>query len=240
MADACTVVIGAPDLLPSLTERTRAGDDEVLAFSDADALRALEVISERRPRMVALERVFAATPRGAALINRIRADPALANAEIRVLSHQGDYTRVLPRPGAGAIAPAPRVTVAAAEPPPARTPAPAAAGPTGLDHKGTRRAVRQRMAAEVEAVVDGNVVTLVDLSTVGAQVVSPTILRPNQRVRVVLNDEAGSVRFNAAIAWASFEIPPKTGPRYRAGVEFIDADPSAVAAFCERHKAAGS
>src|SRR5919197_3435467 len=105
VSNACTVVIGAPDLLPSLKERTPAGDDEVLAFSDADALRALEVIAERRPRVVALERVFAATPRGAALINRIRADPALTDAEIRVLSHQGDYTRVLPRIPSGAAAP---------------------------------------------------------------------------------------------------------------------------------------
>src|SRR5438876_7186389 len=104
VADACTVVIGAPDLLPSLKQRTLAGNDESLAFSDADALRALEVISERRPRMVALERMFAATPRGAALINRIRADPALQNAEIRVLSHEGDYTRVLPRAAAAASA----------------------------------------------------------------------------------------------------------------------------------------
>ena len=233
MADACTVVIGAPDLLPSLTERTPAGDDEVIAFSDADALRALEVISERRPRMVALERVFAATPRGAALINRIRSDPALANAEIRVLSHQGDYSRVLPRPAAAAPPPSARTTTAA-QPPPAPRAAPASAA---LDWKGTRRAVRQRMAAQVEALVDGNVVTIVDLSIVGAQVVSATILRPNQRVRIVLSDEAATVRFNAAIAWASFEIPPKIGPRYRAGVEFTDADASAISAFCDRHKA---
>src|ERR687887_1495964 len=115
VSNACTVVIGAPDLLPSLKERTPAGDDEVLAFSDADALHALEVISARRPRVVALERVFAATPRGAALINRIRADPALTGAEIRVLSHQGDYTRVLPRPAAAAPASA-RTATAAAEP----------------------------------------------------------------------------------------------------------------------------
>jgi hypothetical protein len=237
MSDACTVVIGAPDLLPSLKQWTPAGNDEILAFSDADALRALEVIAERRPRMVALERVFAATPRGAALINRIRADPALANAEIRVLSHQGDYTRVLPRAGSAAAAPSTKVRAAPAAPPPAHNAVTAAAAPTALDGKGTRRAARYKMAADVEAIVDGNVVALVDLSIIGAQVVSSTILRPNQRVRVVLTDEAGTVRFNAAIAWASFEIPPKTGARYRAGVTFTDADPAAVDGFCARHKA---
>jgi hypothetical protein len=37
---------------------------------------------------VALERVFAATPRGAALINRISADPTLRQLEIRFVSHE--------------------------------------------------------------------------------------------------------------------------------------------------------
>jgi len=39
------------------------------------------------------------------------------------------------------------------------------------------------------------------------------------------------------VAWASFEIPPKSNPRYRAGIEFLDAETEAVGAFCLRHKA---
>jgi molybdopterin-binding protein len=232
VADACTIVIGAPDLLPSLKRRTPAGDDEVLAFSDADALQALQVISQRRPRMVALERYFAGTPRGAALINRIKADPALANAEIRVLSHEGDYTRVLSRDPAAASAARPNAVVA----PPTQDSVRATTAYVALDGKGTRRAARYRMAPQVEVVVDGNVATLVNLSIAGAQVVSSTILRPNQRVRMTLADDAATVRFSAAVAWAAFEIPPKTGPQYRAGLEFTDANPSSVDAFCDRHK----
>ena len=98
MADACTVVIGAADLLPALTERSGAFNGEVLAFSDHDAVLALEEIVRRRPKVVALERQFAATPRGAALINRIKADPELAASELRVVAHDSDYERVLPRP----------------------------------------------------------------------------------------------------------------------------------------------
>ncbi len=74
--------------------------------------------------------------------------------------------------------------------------------------------------------IDGNPATLLDLSIVGAMVVSPTILRPNQRVRMSLPDESRPVRFSAGVAWASFEMP-KGGPRYRAGIEFFDADPVA-------------
>ena len=34
-------------------------------------------------------------------------------------------------------------------------------------------------------------------------------------------------RVSAGVAWASFEMP-KAGPRYRAGIEFFDADATAV------------
>jgi len=43
------------------------------------------------------------------------------------------------------------------------------------------------------------------------------------------------LRFSAAVAWASFELA-KTGPRYRAGLEFFDADADAVQQFCESKK----
>ena len=43
-------------------------------------------------RIVAIERLFAGTPRGLALINRIKADPALNGCEIRVMSHGGGYS----------------------------------------------------------------------------------------------------------------------------------------------------
>ena len=66
---------------------------------------------------------------------------------------------------------------------------------------------------------------------------SVTVLKPNQRVRMTLADDSGQVRFSAEVAWASYEIPPKSGPRYRAGIAFLDADAAAVDAFCLRHKA---
>jgi hypothetical protein len=53
---------------------------------------------------------------------------------------------------------------------------------------------------------------------------------------MVLKDEGGTVEFNANVAWTSFEIQPNSSPRYRAGVEFVDADAAAVDAYCERQK----
>ena len=184
---------------------------EILTFADADALHALEAITKRRPAVVALERLFAATPRGAALIHRVKADPSLRASEIRVVSHDSDYVRVSPRPAAPPAAP--------------------------LDQRGTRRAPRVRMSPRADATIDGHQATLIDLSTVGAQVVSAGALKPNQRVQMVLADDSGLVRFSADVAWAFYEIPPKGGPRYRAGIAFLDADAAAVDAYGLRHKA---
>ena len=273
-----TVIIGASDLLPGLKERSGA-NGEVLTFSDSEALRALEAITHRRPYLVALEKLFAASPRGAALINRIKADPTQSSAEIRVLAHDSDFVRVIqkgagpppappepaaspfvapapPEPAASpfiapaaaaptAAKPAPAAVQAAAPgatipqpapaPAPASAQAPAAAAP--LDQTGTRRAPRYKIAAKVDILLDGGPSALIDLSTVGAQVMSPGALKPNQRVRIGLSDEKANLRFNGSVAWASFEIPPGSGPRYRAGIEFIGADAAGVDAFCARHKA---
>ncbi len=245
---APAVVIAASNLMPSLRERL-ADDGELLVFPDTEPIQALQAILEHKPSLIVLERLFAATPRGAALINRIKNDPQLGHAEVRVMSHSGDYSRVMvqgtPRP---APPPAP-----AAPPPPApakaavvEEPTPQAAAtavsteppPRPLDWHGTRRAPRHRIRPGVEIQLDGNPVQVVDLSQVGAQVLSGTILRPNQRVRVSVPNDDFVMRFKGAVAWAKFELPePSEPPRYRAGLEFSDADAAAVESFCLKNKA---
>jgi PilZ domain-containing protein len=216
----CTVLIAAPELMPALKARTAVDGGELLAFTDSDALRALDVITKRRPTTVALERAFAASPRGAALINRIKADPALSQSEIRVVSHDSGYARIASTradssPAIAAVADAPRDAIDA------------------LDEEGTRGTQRVTIAAGVEVLIDGNPATLIDLSSSGAQVLSATALKPNQRIRVAFADERGTVRLSATVAWASFEIPP----RYRAGVQFLGGDAGAIEAYALRHKA---
>jgi hypothetical protein len=93
------------------------------------------------------------------------------------------------------------------------------------------------MADGTEAQVDGAPAALVDLSVVGAQVIAQSPLKPNQRVRITLADDVTVVRFDAAVVWASFEIP-RGITRYRAGVEFMDGRPDAIQGFALRHKSA--
>jgi len=223
------VLIASSEYLPALKARSWDSDD-VLAFTDADALRALEVITRQRPGVVAVERLFAATSRGAALINRIKSDPALAGCEIRIVAHDSNYSRVSPRKPTDA---APAVAVAVAEAPAAPPAAPA----PNLDWKGTRRAARFKIVEGVEVMVDGNAAILIDLSIIGAQVLSPIVLKPNQRVRMSLPETPRPIRFSASVAWAAFEMPRgKTAPQYRAGVEFVDADQAAIGKFVESRK----
>ena len=232
------VVIAATNLMPALQERL-ADEGELLGFADTEPIQALQAILEHRPSLIVLERLFAATPRGAALINRIKTDPQLANAEVRVMSHTGDYTRQVAKPqrtdAPDATPAAHGTTQAAAAAAPSATVVEAA--PRPLDWHGTRRAHRYRVRQGVEIQIDGTTVSVVDLSVVGVQVLSPTILRPNQKVRISIPNDDFVMRFRGAIAWAKFELPrPTDAPRYRAGLEFSDADADALEEYCTKVK----
>ncbi|HVL69337.1 MAG TPA: PilZ domain-containing protein [Vicinamibacterales bacterium] len=219
--------------MSALQERL-AAEGELLAFPDTEPIQALQAILTHRPPLIVLERLFAATPRGAALINRIKTDPMLATCEVRVMSHTGDYMRQVARPATSPAAVEARSGTAATQP----AAVAAAEGPRPLDWHGTRRAERFRVRPGVEIQLDGNPAAVVDVSTVGAQVLSATILRPNQKVRVGIPTEDALVRCRGAIAWAKFELPKPTAPPvYRAGVEFLDADPATIDLFSVRHRA---
>lgn len=229
------VVIAATNLMPSLRERLESEGD-LLTFADTEPIQALQAILEQRPRLIVLERLFAATPRGAALINRIKTDPSLGHAEVRVMSHTGDYTRQVSKPSlvAAAVSAGPEIVIEVDE---EEEPAPPPEPQRPLDWHGTRRSPRRRVRPGVEIQVDGNPASVVDLSATGAQVISTTILRPNQKVRVSIPNDEFVMRFRGAIAWAKFELPkPSDPPRYRAGVEFTDADAAAIEEFCNRNK----
>ncbi|HXE79299.1 MAG TPA: PilZ domain-containing protein [Vicinamibacterales bacterium] len=206
------VLIGAASNLPAL--RDRFSEEEVVSFADSDVLGALEAIMIRRPAIVALERDFAGGPRGQALIQRLRADPTMRAIEIQTVSTDGERIPATP---------------------PVGPPAPDEPGP--LDSKGTRRAVRIPLREGLDALLEGHTVRLVDLSGYGAQITSTGVLRPNQRVRLSLVDERGSIRCVALVVWAAFELPrpPRTRPHYRAGLAFLDANREAVEAFADRH-----
>lgn len=215
------VLIATSDVLPRLQARLDP-NAEVQTFTDSEALEALDHIIRTKPGVIALQDDFSATSRGAALINRIKADPTLSGCEVRVLARDASRSRIAVKRGAGARAAAVAVD---------EQPKPA------LDVKGTRRAPRVRIKDGVEISVDGNPAALVDLSAVGAQVVSPTVLKPNQRVRISMGEGKSAVKCSGAVAWAAFEMPKGMPTRYRAGIDFgTSADVDGVSGFAKKHK----
>src|SRR5947207_1804396 len=147
---AAALVIAAQNLMPALRDHVKV-DGEIVTFADTEPIQALQLIMEQRPGLVVLERLFAATPRGAALINRIKSDPQLSHAEVRVMSHTGDYTRQVVKPTTSSPPPpaahaAPTATAAA--PQASGSPAATAEAPR-LDWQGTRRAPRFRVRSGI-------------------------------------------------------------------------------------------
>jgi hypothetical protein len=223
VADGIVVVIAAPERLEAMRARITA--DEVLVFPEADVLRALDAIVGRHPGRVVLERQFAGSSRGLALVNRLHADPSLQPIDVQVVAVEIERAA-----GSGSRS---------AKPPATPTPPPTTVktAPQPIDARGTRRTPRAVIAAGVHIVIDGTAVRLIDLSRLGAQVVSSGALKPGQRLRVTLVDAGGAVRCTAQVVWARFELPTtqQMGPHYRAGLEFLEANADAVEAFATRH-----
>ena len=210
------VLIGPADSLPALKKRLDAAAD-IQTFPDTDALEALDHIIRTKPGIVAMQDEFSSTSRGQALINRIKDDPTLTTSEVRILARTVSQSRVAVKRDGSAVAVE------------ERKPA--------LDQRGTRRAARTRVKEGVEVAVDGNPAALVDISPVGAQVLSPTVLKPNQRVRMVIGDAKHPVKCAGAVAWASFEMPKGQPTRYRAGIDFgQSANADGISKFALKNK----
>jgi CHASE2 domain-containing sensor protein len=215
MPESCKVYITART--PS--EAQAAGSEgEVLPYSESDPLRTLQSLVERQPDTIALDHDFAASPRGLALIERLRADPVLAGAEIVVVLADGSQYRYGPGLPATSVPKAPP-----------REPAKEGA---------MRRAPRVALREGTRMRLDFQDAVMVDLSVLGAQVLSPTPLQPGRVARATLLEDDGQVTMHGVVVWARLEMAPgQTSPCYRAGLAFTDPNPVAVLRFCGRHRA---
>jgi hypothetical protein len=75
-----TILIAPPDAIQSLQSQPDLRESQ--AFSDADSSLALRAIQDLLPPVIAIERNFAASLSGQALIKRIRTDVKLRRCEI--------------------------------------------------------------------------------------------------------------------------------------------------------------
>ena len=200
----CTLFIGSEPLLAAWNARAKSVET-VIPVAHTDLSQALEMIGSRRPEVVVIEQAVAASGSGSALMARLHNERYERGIEIRLLPAERAADLMSSEPGD--VHPLVWLSVLA-EPLPARP---------------QRRAARVRARDDEQALIDGAPVTLLDVSSNGLQVRSSLVLRPQQRVRVVLPPERGSVKMAAVVAWSTFEIGPT--PQYRAGLAFTRAIP---------------
>lgn len=188
----------------------------VALFSDCESLKALEAILTSHPKILALDRMFVATARAAALVARVKSDPTLQATDVRVLAEDESNLPVLLNSRVHGLEGA---LVRSSYP---------------LDYCGTRRAPRFRTTRDVNVAVNGKNGQLVNLSCIGAQVRASLRLRPEEPIRVALLDGHGEVRLKGVVAWCVAE-PIDGQVTYRAGLEFVDPDSMTLEAFCVRN-----
>jgi hypothetical protein len=196
----------------------------VVPFTDSDLSSALGSIATHEPRTIALDVEFASTPEGRAFIDRLQTLP-LTTSERVILSFGSDRWSLDPLSRSSE----PSITIGAA------LVTPSGLVPVPLNK---RRVPRFPIVHEVEAIVDGKKMPLVDMSTLGAQVISKPWIRPNQRLTVALPDEGNEfLTVTAHVAWSRFEASPDHpgAHYYRAGMEFTDASAQDLEAYCRRH-----
>jgi hypothetical protein len=102
-----------------------------------------------------------------------------------------------------------------------------------------RQAARVPIHEGVKVLVDGFATSLVDLSTLGAQIVSPRTLNRNHPVRITLSADEG-LSYKGRIVWTRAEQTGEDAAiRYRAGLQFTEADAAALKAFVAQYGVLG-
>ena len=95
---------------------------------------------------------------------------------------------------------------------------------------------RVHVPETLEVLVDGGPARLVDISTVGAQVLCMKPIRPNHLVRMLLPREDQAVLCHGRVVWAVYEMVP-AGGRFRAGLSFTNVNTDALEAFLNQQLA---
>jgi hypothetical protein len=138
-----------------------------------------------------------------------------------------------------------RLTTKGKAPSQATTAATATSGANGQQGSGesrkpteyspARQARRLKMQEGIEVTLDGSASSLVDMSSIGAQVLSPLALRPNRVVKMALRGDESALACKVRVMWAKFEPKGTAAAQYRVGVKFTDADVKEVDAFMAQH-----
>jgi hypothetical protein len=228
-----TVVIATTARMP-LIQAASLFAGRVIRFTDIKLPAAFESIQLNHPRLIAIEAPLAQTPQGKAFLERVD-KLGIRGSTIQLIVQTNGRWATAPygvepdgAPAMGAKSSVDHKTAGIV-----KAPASVTAPVKGAN---TRRAHRFKVLDALNAVVENKQANLVNISILGAQVVSQPVLRPNDNVKILLPDENETVRVTAHVAWSAFEQGPQgVETFYRAGMEFTDAAKEILEDYCRRH-----
>src|SRR5262245_17501748 len=194
MPSDVSVVVADPTKLAEIRENVSL-PGRLMPFAGTALASALASIQAYRPKTIAIDSIVAETPSGAAFLDQI--EPlARAGSTILVVSERdGEWTSTIHGSG-GKAGPRPRQAKPAGGSE-ARIVAPSAQAVAAVSKMPvvppsepvyTRRAPRFLVRNQLEVVVESGHANLVDMSVLGAQIVSLPVLRPKQKIKVDLTD----------------------------------------------------
>jgi len=222
-----TIVIAEPARMPAI----RAGLQvlgRAMHITSGNLASAMDSIKNFQPKLVAVDASFAQTLTGAAFIERVE-KLGIADGEIRLIARiEGAWVTTSRHPSTGVVMPSTPAVVA--------VPSIAAASAPIIAAVSTRRAPRFLVRNPFDVVVENGSASLIDISILGAQVVSGPALRPNQKIKIALPDTRDLLHVMAHVAWSTFEKPKLVSEAYyRAGLEFTGAAQEALEDYRRRH-----
>jgi len=243
MPSDVSVVIADPTKLDAIRE-TVTLPGRLMPFAGTALASALASIQAYRPRTIAIDAMVAETASGTAFLDQIEPLIRAGSNIVLLVEEEGQWSstphgssvngqgRQKPARTPGASEPriaAPSSQALAAV---SKIPAPPPSEPVY-----TRRAPRFLVRNQLEVIVESGHASLVDMSVLGAQIVSLPVLRPKQKIKVDLTDaDEKTLSVFAHVAWSMFEkAPTQAEPHYRVGLEFTGAAQQALEQYRQRH-----
>jgi hypothetical protein len=230
MPSDITIVVADPSRMAGI----RSGltlPGRVLWFPATKLASAWDSIQMNHPKLIAVDALFAETPQGKTFLERLDTLAIRGSAIQLLVRGNGKWTTT---PHNGQAVPEAATETAVVIPKAVVVPKGVVVAPSVGTN--TRRADRFGVLDPLKALVEGGDATLINISILGAQVVSGPALRPNQSVKVALPDSDDMLHLTGHVAWSQLEqSEQRNSAYYRAGIEFTDATSQTMEAYCRRH-----
>src|SRR4051812_36780733 len=214
-----TVVVADPQRMTALRDGLPT-PGRVLRYPTSNLSSVFESIRANQPGLIILDALFLQTPAGHGFVERIH-QLALPKVVLQAaMFERGHWT----------------MTSIDKQPPPPAVPQNqrvVAVRDAGLE---TRRVPRYLFRDLAEALAEGSSIKIVNLSVLGAQIISHPLMRPSQKLKLALPDDTTALQLTASVAWSVFEKPSDApAPHFRVGMEFNDAVRESLEDYCKRH-----